>query len=70
MISKDIFAENLAYVSMVCSVPLKNLRKLHKISVRPKKLTEADEYLRVISLRNRKKSSKNQMEKIVHLSGP
>ena len=48
MIAKELLAENLAYLSMVCSVSLKHLRKLDKWRTKEevaglKKLSTADE---------------------------
>ena len=59
MIPKELLAENLAYLSMVCSVSIKQVEYKRR-SVRPEKLYTADEqYLKGMSLRKRKKSSKD-----------
>lgn len=67
----------MTYLSTACSVSLKDLRNLDKrrtkaeVAGRKKKLSVIHEqYLKVVSLRNKKKSSKDVTQVLRDASGP
>lgn len=54
--SKELLTDNLVYLSTVCSASLKNLRELHKWRTN-EELAADEQYLKVMSLINRKRST-------------
>jgi len=73
---KELLAENLTYLSMVCSVSLKHLRKLNKWKTKEevpglkKNIYSRWTVSEVTSLRKKKKSSKDLTQDLRDASGP